>query len=106
MTEPETLDHGHVSGIDLAVVGASAGGVGTLEGLVGRLPADLGVATLVVLHVPSSGVSLLAEILDRACRLPVRRARDGMDLDALAAALPGILDTARATASSTTETRP
>lgn len=81
MTDPESPDPGHVSGIDLAVVGASAGGVGTLEGLVGRLPAELGVATLVVLHVPSSGLSLLAEILDRACRLPVRRARDGMDLE-------------------------
>lgn len=28
MTEPETPDPGHVSDIDLAVVGASAGGVG------------------------------------------------------------------------------
>jgi two-component system, chemotaxis family, protein-glutamate methylesterase/glutaminase len=71
----------HVSGIDLVVVGASAGGVGTLEGLVGRLPANLGVAVLVVLHVPSSGMSVLSEILHRACVLDVRRAQDGMALE-------------------------
>jgi two-component system, chemotaxis family, protein-glutamate methylesterase/glutaminase len=81
VTEPEAPDAAHVSGIDLVVVGASAGGVGTLEGLVGRLPADLGVAALVVLHVPSSGVSLLADILNRACPLPVSRAQDGMELE-------------------------
>jgi CheB methylesterase len=81
VTEPEAPDAAHVSGIDLVVVGASAGGVGTLEALVGRLPADLGVAALVVLHVPSSGVSLLADILNRACPLPVSRAQDGMELE-------------------------
>lgn len=81
MTAPESPDPTHVSGIDLVVVGASAGGVGTLEGLVGRLPAYLGVAALVVLHVPSSGVSLLADILNRACLLTVRRAQGGMELE-------------------------
>jgi two-component system, chemotaxis family, protein-glutamate methylesterase/glutaminase len=81
VTELSSLASAHVSGIDLVVVGASAGGVGTLEGLVGRLPKELGVAMLVVLHVPSSGVSLLANILDRACTLPVMRAQDGMELE-------------------------
>jgi two-component system, chemotaxis family, protein-glutamate methylesterase/glutaminase len=81
VTQPESPDAAHVSGIDLVVMGASAGGVGTLEGLVGRLPADLGVAALVVLHVPSSGVSLLADILNRACPLVVSRAQDGMELE-------------------------
>jgi two-component system, chemotaxis family, protein-glutamate methylesterase/glutaminase len=80
VTAPDSPDAAHVSGIDLVVVGASAGGVGTLEGLVGRFPADLGVAVLVVLHVPSSGVSVLADILGRACFLTVRRPQDGMEL--------------------------
>jgi two-component system, chemotaxis family, protein-glutamate methylesterase/glutaminase len=81
VTAPASPDPPHVSGIDLVVVGASAGGVGTLEGLVRRLPPDLGVVVLVVLHVPSSGTSVLADILDRACPLMVRRAQDGMVLE-------------------------
>ena len=59
---------------DLVVVGASAGGVEALRGLLGGLPPDFPAAMLVVLHMPSTGRSALPEILDRSCPLPVHRA--------------------------------
>jgi two-component system chemotaxis response regulator CheB len=58
-------------------IGASAGGVDALLQIVRSLPLDLQAAICVVLHVPATGRSLLAEILDRATELPVRGATDG-----------------------------
>ncbi|MDA0166335.1 chemotaxis protein CheB [Solirubrobacter ginsenosidimutans] len=52
-------------------VAASAGGVETLQQLVRQLPADLDAALCVVLHIPSTGRSLLAPILNRVCQLDV-----------------------------------
>jgi two-component system chemotaxis response regulator CheB len=62
-------------------IGASAGGVDALIRLLRNIEADLPAALLVVLHVPATGRSLLAPILDRQTALDVRVAEDG---DALA----------------------
>jgi chemotaxis response regulator CheB len=66
--------------VDLVTVGASAGGVATLVDLVERLPHTLGAPVLVVLHIPSSGASVLADILGRRTTTPVVRASDGETL--------------------------
>jgi two-component system chemotaxis response regulator CheB len=62
-------------------VAASAGGVEALQRLVEHLPADLDAALCVVLHIPSSGRSLLAPILSRATKLTVVLATDGAPLN-------------------------
>jgi two-component system chemotaxis response regulator CheB len=58
------------------VVGASAGGVEALTGLLANFPAGLAAAVFVVLHIPPETPSLLAPILARICALPVKPAVD------------------------------
>ncbi|MUL37419.1 chemotaxis protein CheB [Gloeocapsopsis dulcis] len=54
-----------MSGCDIIVVGASAGGVEALEQLVRNLPLSLPAAIFVVLHIPSHAKSVLPSILNR-----------------------------------------
>jgi len=61
---------------DIHVVGGSAGGVEALQALVSGLPGDLPAAVFVVLHVSSSGSSMLSSVLQRVSRLPVVEAED------------------------------
>ena len=66
---------------DVIVVGASAGGVQALQALVAQLPPELPASVLVVLHMMSSGTSVLHSILDRAGVLPATQAGDGERLE-------------------------
>ncbi len=59
---------------------ASAGGVEALQRVVETLPADFPGALCVVLHIPATGRSLLAPILDRAGPLRAVLAQDGAPL--------------------------
>lgn len=62
---------------EIVVVGSSAGGIEALRTLVGSLPAEFRGSLFIVQHLSPSSPSLLADILDRATKLPVRDARDG-----------------------------
>lgn len=65
---------------DAVVIGASAGGVQALQQLLGALPAGFAPAVLVVLHLPPSRPSSIAELMGRLCPLPVAEALDKQPL--------------------------
>jgi len=62
--------------IDAVVIGASAGGVEALGLILPALPATFRPSLLIVLHLPRERPSLLVEIYERRCALPVREADD------------------------------
>jgi two-component system CheB/CheR fusion protein len=58
-------------------VGASAGGIEAVRSFLSEIPADTGMAYVVVLHLAPGHKSLLSEILARSTPLPVVEAADG-----------------------------
>jgi two-component system, chemotaxis family, CheB/CheR fusion protein len=59
-------------------VGASAGGLESLEGLFRQLPSDTGMAFVVVQHLSPDFRSLMDELIARYSDMPVLLAQDGM----------------------------
>ena len=66
-----------MTNFDLVVIGASAGGVGSLQRVVEHIPAEFPAAILIALHLPDGIRSMLPEILDRAGNLPTSHAING-----------------------------
>lgn len=66
-----------LANFDLVVIGASAGGVGSLQRVVEHIPAEFPAAILVALHLPDGIRSMLPQILARAGNLPASHAEDG-----------------------------
>ena len=62
---------------DIVVIGASAGGIEALSAIARQLPADLGAAVFVVLHLAPEHKSVLPRILSSAGPLPAKHARNG-----------------------------
>lgn len=59
-------------------VGASAGGLEAIESFFKEMPADSGVAFVVIQHLSPDHKSLMAELLSKRTRMPVHRAEEGM----------------------------
>jgi two-component system chemotaxis response regulator CheB len=66
-----------VAQLDVIVIGASAGGVGSLQRVVERLPAALPASIFITLHLPEDVRSVLPRILARAGNLPAAHAENG-----------------------------
>lgn len=71
MMSPESLQR-----VEAVVVGASAGGVEALSTLLAALPAALLVPLFIVLHLPQRRPSLLVELFQAKCAVPVQEAQD------------------------------
>ena len=64
------------SPVPIVGVGASAGGLEAFTQMLGALPADTGMAFVLVQHLSPSRASLLAEILSRVTAMPVLEVQD------------------------------
>jgi two-component system chemotaxis response regulator CheB len=62
--------------VEAVVIGTSAGGIDALGRLLPALPVALRVPIFIVLHLPRDRPSLLAEIFQHRCAVPVREAND------------------------------
>jgi two-component system chemotaxis response regulator CheB len=62
--------------VEAVVIGASAGGVEALTEILPELPVTFRPALLIVLHLPRERPSLLVQIYEKRCALPVREAED------------------------------
>ncbi len=62
-------------------IGASAGGLESLEQLFSEMPCDLGMAFVLIQHLSPDFKSLMDELLARYTDLPIHRAEEGMTVE-------------------------
>lgn len=81
--ETRTEESGGASSYDFHVVGvgASAGGLESLENLFSRVPRDSGLAFVVVQHLSPDFKSLMDELLSRKTDIPIRQAEEGLAIE-------------------------
>jgi two-component system CheB/CheR fusion protein len=66
----------------VAGIGASAGGVEAVSLLIKSLPADLGMAYVIIQHLSPNHESILPEIFQKKTKMPVHKVEDQMELEA------------------------
>ncbi len=62
---------------DVVAIAASAGGLNAISRVLKDLPQDFGASIVIVQHLDPRHRSLMAEIMNRHTRLPVKQAQDG-----------------------------
>jgi two-component system CheB/CheR fusion protein len=62
-------------------IGASAGGIDAFHSFLAPMPADCGMAFVMILHLPPDRKSMLTEILSRWTSMPVIDAEHGMQIE-------------------------
>ncbi len=63
-------------------IGASAGGLESLEKLFQNLPADTGMAFVIIQHLSPDFKSMMYELLARDTKMEIHRVEDGMQIEA------------------------
>jgi two-component system chemotaxis response regulator CheB len=77
MTAQHTIPPGfRRDGIDVVVIGGSAGSIDALLELLPALPARPGFAVVAVVHLPEGRESLLSEVFTKRCAIEVREPQD------------------------------
>lgn len=76
MDEPETV----ADLFPIVGIGASAGGLDAFTQLLRNLPADTGMAFVLIQHLDPTHASLLSEILNQTSLMPVKLVEDGMKI--------------------------
>ncbi len=77
-TEDEALVEARATGVPIVGLGASAGGIEALTEFFDTMPADSGLAFVVVLHLDPTKQSQLATVLGTHTRMPVAEIGDGV----------------------------
>ena len=67
--------------IDAVVIGASTGGPKALQEVLTKFPENLGVPVFVVQHMPEGFTKVFSERLDKACKMKVVEAAEGMKIN-------------------------
>ena len=68
-------------GFPIVGIGASAGGLETLETFFKAMPVDAGIGFVVVVHLDPTHISILPELLQKHTKMPVCQIGDGMPVE-------------------------
>jgi len=74
---PENTNVSFPDGFPVVAVGASAGGLEAFTELLRHLPADTGMAFVLIQHLSPGHASMLAQLLSRETAMPVNQVEDG-----------------------------
>jgi two-component system CheB/CheR fusion protein len=84
LDRPETREDGHVPGehdeVVVVGIGASAGGIRALRDFFAAVPADTGLAYVVILHLSPDHDSKLAEVLQAVAAIPVTQVQGAVKI--------------------------
>src|SRR5215472_16826918 len=77
MSDPQEFTGDSGQPYEIVAIAASAGGITALGRVLGGLPADFPVPVVVVQHLDPRHKTIIAEVLGRRAKLPVRLAQEG-----------------------------
>ncbi|MDT8441695.1 MAG: chemotaxis protein CheB [Desulfuromonadales bacterium] len=82
MTSPTATETSRRPPTYVVAIGASAGGLNALETFFDHMPADSGLAFVVIQHLSPDFKSLMDDLLARHTRMPIHRVSSGIPLEA------------------------
>jgi two-component system CheB/CheR fusion protein len=82
LAQPVDVEQPPRLGFPVVGIGASAGGIEAFGEFFKVMPADAGMAFVVILHLPPDRESLLSDILSKRTRMPVAEVKDGQAVEA------------------------